>query len=297
MRQELSPPPAVMGGTGAPRPLDFSIAEGRIGAVRRIGAAPRPECEERATALKLDLAGSLLVNVVGGMSSRSTFTIALEATLADLHAEIAARSTAEAAFHRIIAGGRLLSKPHLVIRKSMPLDDADAQVTMEALGLREGDKVKVVVTPQDESEALKAQSSRESVDNRYLTFDEELARERRRATGEPAHARRRTHGSLSDFRFGFRRIEPLHSDPNTHEPYQHPPPAEARALLERLANDPGIVAVMKKHEFSVGLLTELPPTMETGLIGHCDHCLLGLNKNAGEQILLRLRTSDCRSFR
>lgn len=46
---------------------------------------------------------------------------------------------------------------------------------------------------------------------------------------------------------------------------------------------------MQKHEFSVGILTELAP--------HEHPELLGLNVNAGEKIKLRLRTDRYDGFR
>lgn len=251
---------------------------------------------------KLDSADALLVSVVGcGKGGRHAFVLPADATLAQLHAQVAELHPGAAAFHKVIAAGRLLCN-------SLVPGDCDRDLGADAppggndvlesgFGLRRGDKIKVVVTLKAEAEQLQAQAAAEqSSDGRYLTFDEELARERRRAAAPPMHARKAS-GSLSDYRFGFRRIEPLAVDPNTGQPYTQPPPDDARKLLERLANDIGIVAIMKKHEWSVGLLTELPPSLETGLIGVCDHCLLGLNKNKGEEILLRLRTSDCRSFR
>ena len=67
-------------------------------------------------------------------------------------------------------------------------------------------------------------------------------------------------------------------------------------LLSRLANDIGIVAILKKYEWRVGILGELAPTLETGIVGFSDHCLLGLNVNKGEKILLRLRTSPGTQF-
>ncbi|CAI5489974.1 unnamed protein product [Closterium sp. Naga37s-1] len=73
-----------------------------------------------------------------------------------------------------------------------------------------------------------------------------------------------------------------------------PPVSEALALLQRLAADPGIVAVMHKHRWSVRLLSELPPE---GLVGVSPVCLLGFNKNRGEEVCLRLRTDDLRGFR
>ncbi|CAI7898508.1 unnamed protein product, partial [Closterium sp. NIES-53] len=73
-----------------------------------------------------------------------------------------------------------------------------------------------------------------------------------------------------------------------------PPVSEALALLHRLAADPGIVAVMHKHRWSVRLLSELPPE---GLVGVSPVCLLGFNKNRGEEVCLRLRTDDLKGFR
>lgn len=46
---------------------------------------------------------------------------------------------------------------------------------------------------------------------------------------------------------------------------------------------------MKRREWTVGLLTELHP--------HRDPTLLGLNKNAGEAIYLRLLTDDLSGLR
>jgi len=73
-----------------------------------------------------------------------------------------------------------------------------------------------------------------------------------------------------------------------------PPPSAARSMLERLASDPGILAIMKKYKWSVGRLSEMPPE---GKVGVSDVCLMGLNRNAGQQILLRLRTDDLQGLR
>ena len=68
----------------------------------------------------------------------------------------------------------------------------------------------------------------------------------------------------------------------------------ASALLHELANDPGIIAVMKKQSWRVGALCELYPE---GQVGVDPVCVLGLNENAGQRILLRLRTDDLEGFR
>lgn len=68
----------------------------------------------------------------------------------------------------------------------------------------------------------------------------------------------------------------------------------ARKILTTLANDPGILACMAKHKWDVGSLAELYPE---GKVGESDVCVMGLNKNKGQQILLRIRTDDLKGFR
>lgn len=73
-----------------------------------------------------------------------------------------------------------------------------------------------------------------------------------------------------------------------------PDEAKAREILHTLANDEGVLAVMKKHKWSVGALCELYPE---GYVGVSDVCVMGLNENHGQRILLRLRTDDLKGFR
>jgi len=87
-------------------------------------------------------------------------------------------------------------------------------------------------------------------------------------------------------KYGFGSIQPLQGLPNIDA---------ATALLHRLATDPGVVYVMKKHKWKVGCLTELYPGGNNGTFG-AGQCLLGLNTNMGEQISLRIRTDDLRGF-
>ncbi|EXJ93299.1 hypothetical protein A1O1_01691 [Capronia coronata CBS 617.96] len=85
-------------------------------------------------------------------------------------------------------------------------------------------------------------------------------------------------------RYTFHAIESLPYLPN---------PEKSRRYLERLANDPGIKAAMRKHQFSVGLLTEMNPAEHTT---H-ESRTLGLNRNRGEVIELRLRTDRYDGYR
>uniref|UniRef100_A0A7C8YT53 WLM domain-containing protein n=1 Tax=Opuntia streptacantha TaxID=393608 RepID=A0A7C8YT53_OPUST len=74
----------------------------------------------------------------------------------------------------------------------------------------------------------------------------------------------------------------------------NPPPLEALKRMHMLASDPGIVAIMNKHHWRVGIMTEMAPV---GYVGISPKCLLGFNKNHGEEISLRLRTDDLKGFR
>jgi WLM domain len=86
-------------------------------------------------------------------------------------------------------------------------------------------------------------------------------------------------------KFGFGRIETL---PNLDDRER------AEQILRELASDPGILACMKKHEWTVGCLAELLPD---GFVGQSAVCVMGLNQNKGQKILLRLRTDDLSGFR
>jgi hypothetical protein len=51
-------------------------------------------------------------------------------------------------------------------------------------------------------------------------------------------------------------------------------PLQALRVLYRVANDPGIVAIMESHRWNVGLLSEMPPE---GKVGVSEVCVLGYN--------------------
>ncbi|ONK69273.1 uncharacterized protein A4U43_C05F21130 [Asparagus officinalis] len=74
----------------------------------------------------------------------------------------------------------------------------------------------------------------------------------------------------------------------------NPPPSEALRRMHMLASDRGIIAIMNKHHWRVGIMTEMAPV---GYVGISPKCILGFNKNQGEEISLRLRTDDLNGFR
>ncbi|KAM5536586.1 hypothetical protein V8D89_009681 [Ganoderma adspersum] len=140
-------------------------------------------------------------------------------------------------------------------------------------GLKDGMKVQLIGPTADELGGLRATENEHQRKERIL---------RERARKAPVKARPTGPSSLaaSDATYTFHRIEPLPHLPN---------PDAARELLTKLANDPAIRHVMRRHQFAVGLLTELAP--------HEQPHLLGLNVNAGQAIKLRLRTDAYDGFR
>ncbi|KIM98984.1 hypothetical protein OIDMADRAFT_201551 [Oidiodendron maius Zn] len=76
-----------------------------------------------------------------------------------------------------------------------------------------------------------------------------------------------------------------------------PNPSRSLEYLKRLADDAGIKAAMRKHKFTVGLLTEMNPVEHTTSNHEGTSRTLGLNRNQGEVIELRLRTDAYDGYR
>lgn len=76
-----------------------------------------------------------------------------------------------------------------------------------------------------------------------------------------------------------------------------PDPNRSLSMLRYLATDPGISYAMRKHKFSVALLTEMEPLSNTTITHAGTSRLLGLNRNQGEVIELRLRTDALDGYR
>lgn len=108
----------------------------------------------------------------------------------------------------------------------------------------------------------------------------------RRANKKPTPASRGGIHTLSSSssNYTFHRLLPLSHLPN---------PDRSLKFLERLRDDPGIRAAMAKHKFSVPLLTEMDPIEHTTSHSRT----LGLNRNKGEVIELRLRTDAYDGYR
>ncbi|KAL7794283.1 WLM domain-containing protein [Trichoderma ceciliae] len=115
------------------------------------------------------------------------------------------------------------------------------------------------------------------------------AREAQRSKAKSkAPVRRRAAQSPEDSKYTFMQVRPLSGLPN---------PERSLKLLMRLKEDPGIKAAMKKHKFTVALLTEMEPLAHTETTHEGTSRILGLNRNQGEVIELRLRTDAHDGYR
>jgi hypothetical protein len=107
-------------------------------------------------------------------------------------------------------------------------------------------------------------------------------------------------GMLQNKNYKFCRFEACTWQSFGHRPTEKTPHAfRAMELLEKLATDPGIVAILKERELVVGTLGEMDPIDDR--IMHKKQqegaCLLGYNTNGGQRIDLKLRTEDLQDFR
>jgi hypothetical protein len=147
---------------------------------------------------------------------------------------------------------------------------------LAAAGITNGSKIKLMASSK--SAIKNVQEAHEPL--AMPTFEHEEQRE---------HARQsKSTSPTSSTQTRFSRLEEWNL------PRLSPPPSQARALLHRLASDPGINGVMHRHGWRVGLLSEMPPE---GKVGISPVCLLGFNMNKGAEISLRLRTDDLKGFR
>ncbi|ODA80564.1 hypothetical protein RJ55_03523 [Drechmeria coniospora] len=89
-------------------------------------------------------------------------------------------------------------------------------------------------------------------------------------------------------RYTFLQLRPLQGLPH---------PERSLALLARLKEDPGIRAAMRKHKFTVSLLTEMEPLAHMSSTHEGTSRTLGLNRNRGEVVELRLRTDAHDGYR
>ncbi|KAI3992572.1 hypothetical protein MKX01_020864 [Papaver californicum] len=165
----------------------------------------------------------------------------------------------------------------------VPFSDEHSSLRLQDSSILEGKSIRMMGVFENEIEEVSQNGTK--ADLRIAGFDEEKKRLRERRAYRTNTKLKLPQGNyiFSDFRtLQIPGIE------------LNPPASEALKRMHRLAADPGIVAIMNKHRWHVGIMTELAPV---GYVGISPKCLLGFNKNQGEEISLRLRTDDLKGFR
>ncbi|XP_010532998.1 PREDICTED: uncharacterized protein LOC104808864 [Tarenaya hassleriana] len=163
-----------------------------------------------------------------------------------------------------------------------PFSNEHSRLSLQEASILEGKPIRMMGVSEDEVDSILKDAK---TDLRILGFEEEERRLRQKVLYVPGASLKLPQGPY--IFCDFRTLELPGIELN-------PPPSEALKRMHRLAADPGIVAIMNKHRWRVGIMTELAPV---GYVGVTPECVLGFNKNHGEEISLRLRTDDLKGFR
>ncbi|KAG5232031.1 hypothetical protein OIU76_005139 [Salix suchowensis] len=163
-----------------------------------------------------------------------------------------------------------------------PFSDEHSQLSLHEASIMEGKFIRMLGVSEDEVNKVLQNAK---VDPRIAGFDEEEKRMRQRVSDRPRGLLKLPQGPYIFCDFRTLQIPGVELNP---------PASEALKRMHMLAADPGIVAIMNKHRWRVGIMTEMAPV---GYVGVSPKCILGFNKNHGEEISLRLRTDDLKGFR
>ncbi|XP_031262033.1 uncharacterized protein LOC116120231 isoform X2 [Pistacia vera] len=163
-----------------------------------------------------------------------------------------------------------------------PFSDDHSRLSVLEVSIIEGKPIRMMGVSEDEVDKV---LQNEKEDLRIVGFDEEEKRLRQRMLDGPIAPLKLPQGQYIFCDFRTLQIPGVELNP---------PASEALKRMHMLAADPGIVAIMNKHRWHVGIMTEMAPV---GYVGISPKCILGVNKNHGEEISLRLRTDDLKGFR
>ncbi|WOL19463.1 hypothetical protein Cni_G28261 [Canna indica] len=164
-----------------------------------------------------------------------------------------------------------------------PFSELHSKLSLHESAILEGKTIRMMGAFKDEIDEVSQNSKKP--DLRIAGFAEEEERLRQRAMYGPQTSLKLPQGTYIFCEFRTLDIPGIKLNP---------PPSEALRRMHMLACDPGIIAIMNKHRWRVGIMTEMAPE---GYVGISPKCILGFNKNRGEEISLRLRTDDLRGFR
>ncbi|VVA17500.1 PREDICTED: WLM-domain-containing [Prunus dulcis] len=162
-----------------------------------------------------------------------------------------------------------------------PFSDEHEKLSLEETSIIEGKSIRMMGVSEHEVDEV-LQHAKTNL--RIAGFDEEEMRLRQRMSYRP-HTLKLPQGPYIFCDFRTLQLPGIELNP---------PVSEALKRMHMLAADPGIISVMNKHRWRVGIMTEMAPV---GYVGISPKCILGFNKNHGEEISLRLRTDDLKGFR
>ncbi|XP_014628123.1 uncharacterized protein [Glycine max] len=163
-----------------------------------------------------------------------------------------------------------------------PFSKEHALLSLQETSITEARSIIMMGVPTNEVEEVLQNAK---TDLRIAGFEDEEKRQKQRISHGPHISLKLPQGQYIFCDFRTLQIPGIELNP---------PPSEALKRMHMLAADPGIVAVMNKHRWHVGIMTEMAPI---GYVGVSPKCILGFNKNHGEEISLRLRTDDLKGFR
>ncbi|EKX55431.1 hypothetical protein GUITHDRAFT_99210 [Guillardia theta CCMP2712] len=196
----------------APRPLDFSIAAGHVGAPRkyeRLKESSEEGGSQRTVPLEVGKDECRVTIAGAGIS----FVVCIHASMYQLHELVSQQKDCSQSHHKVCANGAILSEATWRDGGAEVGEDARSR-SLESYGLTGGSRVLVFCTKVSVQEEMKKMAEESSKFNGVRSFAQEEEIMRRRANA-PAMFAKRASGSLADFRYGFGRCVPLQVDPNT----------------------------------------------------------------------------------
>lgn len=163
-----------------------------------------------------------------------------------------------------------------------PFSNEQSHLSLHKASIIEGKDIRMMGVSEDEVDKV-LQNAKDNL--RIAGFDEEERRMKQRLSDQPHALLKLPQGPYTFCDFRTLQLPGIELNPSA---------SEALKRMHMLAADPGIVAIMNKHRWRVGIMTEMAPV---GYVGVSPKCILGFNKNHGEEISLRLRTDDLKGFR
>ncbi|PON48496.1 WLM domain containing protein [Parasponia andersonii] len=163
-----------------------------------------------------------------------------------------------------------------------PFSEEHKRLSLEETSITEGKPIRMMGVSENEVDEVLEGTK---LNSRIAGFDEEEKRLRQRLSNTPHFSLQLPQGPYIFCDFRTLQLPGIELNP---------PRSEALKRMHMLAADPGIVAIMNKYRWRVGIMTEMAPV---GYVGVSPKCILGFNKNHGEEISLRLRTDDLKGFR